>query len=831
MKIFMHRSYNPFVTKKDELSVVRDNDSRYLGNQMFWKYLDRIPSKHLYRPVTIEYRTMKVIFLETILVIFILVLFALYIPFTHPPPAQTASAHTNPYWLSEATPSAVANVYDWLGANLTCGVFSRSTEYADVSGYLSFPPDWLLMNRSSAVAFVEEEGLFDLSEVSTGWDRRVIGGEPSMNLLLLGPVRMREISVIASPSSSCGLNIETCFPVPVSESSILDESRPAPLVFLPSNITLETTLSVPPDTLLGDGYIYDMSLNKSDAVSDIQGLELSDWIVESTRAVVVEISFLNSRVKAIVTSIFVFVFDGSGIAIPEALGPVLQPSQPDNITAQVTIFILLFLAVFCFAVYLLFLFLKQGPVDYFSSWWNVFDLVLVTIFFITIGLVLDPVNSPPSQLAPVYTVVPTLFIPQIVLLGRLESLRTYFAVLSVMLAVRLVKCFTLISAFRKTVKVFEKTLYQLIILLPFIILGVTGIVLGSYIILSGTPPWRTTSSSFYAVIATAARSIPRDLFSVTLPVPTAVGAVFLLVSLIVVAWVIVPGILLGLITAVIRRYEGEMDEAQALISADKAALYPPGVSRDGFWHRDVVRVFLYTWFHRVRGYELVHETEEEVGTPEDQSIELELLPPFLCDKWVNMRSRLVDMVVNKGATVSKSLTKMGRRRSSIGMYMSAASSVFGALKSGTTSMSGFFTSNLSLAKDETKISRVQLQRLIDSDPSIIPTLLQQMPEVGTKTIRALDIIRKYKSREAVNRKMILDHLIGEDTVLTGSGTSGQTGLMRAINDIDTFYQGEVFSISEACTDLSKDLLELKSALDGFKFKRSVPGIRPINPPR
>ena len=165
------------------------------------------------------------------------------------------------------------------------------------------------------------------------------------------------------------------------------------------------------------------------------------------------------------------------------------------------------------------------------------------------------------------------------------------------------------------------------------------------------------------------------------------------------------------------------------------------------------------------------------------------------------------------------------------MYMSAASSVFGALKSGTTSMSGFFTSNVSLAKDETKISRVQLQRLIDSDPSIIPTLLQHMPEVGTKTIRALDIIRKYKSREAVNRKMILDHLIGEDTILTGSGTSGQTGLMRAINDIDTFYQGEVFSISEACTDLSKDLLELKSALDGFKFKRSVPGIRPINPPR
>ena len=836
----MHRSYNPFVVKKDELSVVRDNDSRFLGNQMFWKYMDRIPPKHLYRPATVEYRSMKVIFLETVLVILLLIFFAIYVPVLHPSASQSASANNIQYWNISGNPLIPVQFFDWSRNDLVPGVFARSSSYSDVAGYLDFPSDWLFLNRSDSAAFSEEEGLFDVSEVSTGWDRRLIGGNPSINILLVGSVRLRQISVNRSDPTYCGLNLSPCFSVPISVSSTFNEDRFQSYPFSPSNISLEPTVAVAPDTFPGSGYIYDMALNKSDAVLDINSLQSIDWVDPSTRGVFVEVSYLNSRIDALITSIFVFVFDGSGAAVSESLGPVLEVAQPEKMSAQFSLLVLLFLTVSSFAFYILFIFLKQGPVDFFSSWWNAFDVVLVTLIFIAIGLILDPVvASTPSTLSPIYAVVPDLFIPQIALLGRSESIRTYLAVVSVLLAVRLVKCCTLFGGCRKMVKIFETCFYQLVSFLPVTLLGVSGIALGSFVVLNSlSGEWQTTSASFYSTVFAAARSLPRNLLELSPTAPIAIGAVLLYVGLVLVTWVVIPGVLFGLIASVIRGYEREINEAHALIEADKGALYPPGISRAGFWHKDVTRIFLYTWYHRIRGYELIQESEEEVGSPEEQSIDLELLPAFIQEKWSLTRARLIDMALSKGTTVSKSLTKLGKRKSSIGMYMSAASSMMAALKSGSTSMSGLFTVNVASMKDETRITRIQLQRLLDSDPSIVQTLLasEGLVDIGVKSIKALDLIRKYKSRDAVNRKIIMDHLIGEESSSVRVGSGGQRGLMKAIDDIDTFYRGEVFTISESCSDLSKDLLELKSALDGFKFKRGVarpPEIshRPIKPPR
>ena len=843
LEFFMHRSYNPFVAHKDALTVVRDNDSRYLGNQMFWQYMDRIPPKHLYRPATVEYRSFKVIFLESFVVVLLLIFLAIYVPALYSSTAQLSGVFASRFWYVTDNPVSITQVYGWLRDELVPGVYSHSTVYADVAEYLQFPQDWLLMNRSVAVGYPEEEGLFDVSEASTGWDRRLIGAEPSENLLLLGSVRLREISLLSNPPEACHLGTSPCYSSPLSESASLDESRfstptTTPFIYSRSNITLEPSLSLSRNTLVGSGYVYDLALNKSDTLADISALESAGWIAPSSRALIVEISLVNSRINTVVSSVEVFIFDGSGLATLYTIGPLTEAPSPETMSAQFTLFILVFVAVSGFALFNLFILLKQGPVNYFSSWWNVLDLVTITLLYIMIAYILDPISYVPSALSSVYSVVPNLFVPQITYLARSEYIRTYLSVLSVMLFVRAIKCLTLIGDFRTSVKLFEKSVYQLAIFLPIVLLATTGIILGSFVILNQSEygVWETTTSSFYVFIVAAARSLPHQVIPTSLFSPNVVGAVFIYVGLAIVTWVIVPGVIFGLVAFVLRTYTRELNEALALIEADKSALYPPGIARERFWHRDVTRVFLFTWFHRLRGYEFIVESEEEVGTPDEQFIEIELLPSFIQEKWIETRARLVDMFMNKGISVNKSLTKMGKRKSSIGMYMSAASSFLGALKSGSTSMSGLFTSNIASAKEETKISRIQLQRLLDSDPSIVQKLLQDMGQEanGLRTIRALDLIRKYKSREAVNRKMVMDHLIGEDASVSRPGALSQRGLMRAIDDIDSFYRGEVFSISETCSDLSKDLVELKSALDGFKFRRtSVPEMshRPINPPR
>jgi len=752
-----------------------------------------------------------------------------------------ASSITGRYWDVTEYPITTTQLFDWYRGGLISGVFSRSSSYADVTGYLDFPDGWLYMNRSTTAAYAGEEGLFDVSEVSTGWDRRIIGGDPFINLLLVGSIRLREISLNLSDPASCGLNLPYCYPAPVLESSSLNETRFPNFPFTPANKSLEPTVSVSPDTFTGAGYIYDMALNETDAITDINRLETVNWIDSSTRGVFVEITYVNSRIDALITSIFVYVFDGSGTASLESVGPLVQLAQPETLSVEFSLLVAMFLTVSAFAFYILFILLKQGPIDFFSSWWNAFDIVLITLIFISIGLILDPLPNSPSTLSPVYSVIPDFFVPQIALLARSESICTYLAVVAVMLSVRFIKCLILIGEFRKMVKVFEKTTYQLFSFLPVILLAIAGISLGAYIVLNGAAVslWHTTSSSFYATLFASVRSLPRDVFALSLTIPIAIGSIFLYVGLVIGAWVVVPGLLFGLISSVIRRYERELGEALALIEADKGALYPPGISRDSFWHRDITRIFLYSWFHRIRGYELIQETEEEVGNPDEQSIDLELLPAFIQEKWCLTRSHLIEMATSKGTTASRSFTKLGKRKSSIGMYMSAASSILTALKSGTTSMSGLFTTSIVSMKDETKISRIQLQRLLDSDPAILQTLLDNGEDnkgISAQSIRALDIIRKYKSREAVNRKLILEHLIGTESVSIRSGMSGQRGLLKAIDEIDSFYRGEVFTISETCSDLSKDLLELKSAIDGFKFKRSASRTseishRPIKPPR
>ena len=818
-------SCNPFITLKNELYVTREKDARFLGNSMFWKHLDKIPAKHVYKASTVEYRSIKLMLLESVLVVVVAILFTVDAVTERGAALNNVVMQQAEFWGGNVdSVTNVDSLWAWLSDDLVPNVFSACTAYADISTRTIPPAGWLGMNASTSLDFVKAHGLYEISSNNSGWAPHLLGGSPFDENILLGTVRVRQVSVLPS-SGNCSAYTSICYP-PFSDD-IQDRSKfvrigtPSSILdaysWQRSNITQQPPSKGAFATYPGDGYVFEFPLNASDAVTQLETLREWSWIDPATRAVIVELSVVNSRASSVVNSVILFEFSGSGSVTGSSSHTPIQS------TSAVMISLITFAVFTAFSLFVIGLIPTVGPGDYFTYGWNLLDCVVIVLYFYIVSLRLA-IDGVPSVLSPVLSPTQSAFMPFSVYQASVWELRRVTAVLSVLVWMRLIKPLALFRPLRKAVRMFELTTYSMTIFLgPFLVV-VAGLVLAfTTAVSSNTTLFHSTTDSFYSMFFIFSHSVDvgEELFWST-PELRPISAVLYILYL-VVMFVVLPGASVGTAMFNYRTYCREVEEATAMIESDRLALYPPGIDRKSFWHNDPVRVFLYTWYFKIKGVDLILENEEDVGAPDEQTIDLELLPEVVRTKWLNKKAELRDLI-EQSRPVKKSLVHHRRGASRFGERMSKVISFIA--RSGSAMVLKSPRSNLERAStalmDDSKITRVQLQRLLDSDSELVHTLQADDKESHGTRLRAIDVIRKYSSREAVGQKLIFDSLLGHLSFSRErSPRAVKRGLNDAITELESVWKQQLGLLVEAATEISNELLELKELIDKKKQQQVV----------
>jgi hypothetical protein len=819
--------YNPFIEKRHELRVDRNGGARFLGKAMFWQHLDKIHTKHVYRASSVEYRSLKLMVTETILFMMVAILFSVTVSLVYSNPVTESVVQLNSEWFHGAQHvSSVNELWDWLSGTFVPAVYSSSSSFPDSTAQVTSPPEWLSWDHDQLGHFVERHSVFSL-DAYPGFAPQFTGGSPKLSNVLLGPVRIRQYA------ENGGLEITQKTPPNVAIADAF--------TWYPASITQQNKISsrATRKTYPGSGFVYDFTLTESNTLDQLGVLKATNWIDANTRAIICEVSVLNSRVGTVTDTQILFEVDAEEKVIgSESYSIPIQP-VPAGFPSSFVMTIVTFASFTAYGIFLIDLLLVVGPRDFFTYAWNLVDVVVVVLYFVYMIEHLIDSSSIPTCLDPVVGVIQSVFKPYGVYSDLVRTERTLVSMISILMWIRLVKPLALIRPFRTAVKVFERCIGTLsILLVPVIAIAAVLAALFS-VAYPEARFFRTWSDSFYSMFFLYSHSL--DLLS-TIGDDSWYSALLLAVYLILM-WLVVPAACIATVFVTYMSYKEEIREAMDTIASDRLALHPQGINPNSWWHRDVVTAFIYTWLFRIRGIELFKESEEDIGYPEEQSIETRLLPDIVQRRWQEKRAELIEISEHRlqkgsmlksshsskfGVRISRVMSALSRTRTEVITKLKSLGSIVDIDRHGSHHQ-------IEASTSVSSISRIQLQRLLDSDPELVEILRQQgdieeeqrvstpgssppsspssdvVPGVQKPRLRAIDVIRKYSAPEALKKVIILDSLLSKTTTLRtdSSGDGVKLGLRDLTQELEISWKEQVAYIMEAMASLTEDLNELK----------------------
>ena len=217
-------------------------------------------------------------------------------------------------------------------------------------------------------------------------------------------------------------------------------------------------------------------------------------------------------------------------------------------------------------------------------------------------------------------------------------------------------------------------------------------------------------------------------------------------------------------------------------------------------------VFLYTYYYKWRGMQLVTEDEEDMGASDEQYIEVSALPHFLADVWKSKQAALMEMIA-EAERLQESVREANLKATKKGGFMKSLPGMRGRSKSKDSKASV-------KAPNTNFISRLQLQRLMDDSPEIQEIL-------GAK--RAIDVIRRFRAdagpdpyteitRMQENVIIKLDALEKIGLHLEFKEVESlkmvSNGLNDALTEVQNQWRYELTQLLESCSSISNHLIDL-----------------------
>lgn len=820
----MQNFENPYIQRKSELFVAREKSDRFLGCSLFWKHLEKIPKKYVYKSTTVEYRSIKLMFAESILTAIVCVVFSVMLIQSGSTRLSLAVNEQADYWCADLTGVRdLDTLWTWIQGDLVSRMYSATGSYTDFSDTVTPPPGWLSMTSKQAKDYVSVNGLFDLSSGNPGWSPSSIGGLPFNEVVLLGPARIRQLSVQAV-TEGCGI-VESCFPSFASgkqdKSKFMRVGTPASITkafqWRSGDSTQQSDIEGISGIYPPEGYVVELGFNTTEALDKLDMLKEWSWIDESTRAIIVELSVVNARIPALINTIILFELNGSG-------GVLSSHSHiPIELETPVLINIATFSVFTTYLLYVLVILVKTGPIDFFSLWWNYVDVSVLVLFFMSVDMTVTPSLVTPSVLSPIYAPLRSVFMPFRNYLASSIQLRLIKSSICMLLWLRMVKSLALVPMLRTAVKVFERAVVRVgIFLIPFFVI-VLALSIGFCLCFS-SQEFDSVPTSLFTLSLLWAHAIDLNSLFWSSPDVRPVATVILILYLGVV-WLMLLPTVLGICLHAFREHIRETEAAWEANKSDRFAFYPPGVNTESFWHSDPVLVFLYTWWYRVRGFELIKEAEQDIGAIDEQVIDLNLLPEVIQVKWEDKLNELHNTLESRKRMLSGG-SRFGNRLSKLMNTISQAvswisggrSSKIVAIKSG---------SRLYGEVHESQISRIQLQRLLDGDKDLVETLLladDSLNRSDEGKLRALDIIRRYSTQEALSQKAIIESIFGDSDKHKRDNRDNKSvkeGLSDVMYDLELTWKFQLNGLTESVTEIGRQLVALKQSMDEFNALKPV----------
>lgn len=442
--------------------------------------------------------------------------------------------------------------------------------------------------------------------------------------------------------------------------------------------------------------------------------------------------------------------------------------------------------------------LKKAPYNHVMYTWNMVDLVNIGLFFAYVWNRAEIlyVYSRDNNLQPHLAGLPHIYMPYVHLSQPFYRAQAVLAWLGLFSWIRLLKYLSLVKTFRVLIRTLEQCCFQLFIY-SFIYISVT------------------VGFSIAFVVGFGAADTTDGLYS------TFEGCFFMLFFMLVGGVDLKP--ILGresvsFMSNWVLRYMLFMAYMVLIVllcfnffmaivvdTYSRTCIQMLGESR-----KNPCMVFLYTYYHKWRGVQLVKEDEEDIGGPDEQYIEVAVLPGFVGEVWKTKQVALIDMIQEAEARAES------ERKEGAGVVSRRFSSKnipgFSRFGSKQAPKMGLPMMNANL------ISRLQLQRLLDDSPEIQEVL---------KSKRAIDVIRRFRAdrgpdpyteitrmQESVILKLDTLEKIGLNLEFAEveSLKMVSNGLNDALTEVQNQWRTELTSLLESCSSISNFLIDLTDRL-------------------
>jgi len=737
---------------------------KFLGDPMFWQYPMSIEQKRICRPTTVEYRNLKLMCCETLFYFFLVIFFTIFIFTLQSPTVYESRAQQRAYWL---------------------GCDSAACDIDDVKDMKSF---WYWMeNDLISKAFPDVEPLdTPVANITTSYGQsngysityhpRMVG-ETNTNILL-GSMRIRQLRVQKGLGCIVAKQFRHVFPAcyaafgPSVQSKETFSTRYTPTYLgsffewnaaglddeTPTGLEKTPSYGAPLDgdlaTYPGDGYFLDLPADKEESRILLQDLHEWNWVDQATRAVVIEMTVLNSNTNVILNNRLLFEFGATGTVQPsEVINAfrVFFVTLATNAGAELTVFlfqVIIFFFFFALTCYLVWQIYRVGG-KFFQYGWNLLDVLLVFMwyyYFILRCTVLSNVGGEPT-LKTMVVGHPEYFMPFSQNFAYLLTANRVLAFLALFVYVKILKYLPIVSWFRMLLKVCEDCVGRLFRFALLIIVLFTGYGIAFFVGLGQTDKkYFTVERSFTGLFFMLIEGITIDenWFE---PQGSAVGP-FLSLSYLILVYFILANIFMAI---VLEAYVAANVCIEVRAKEDDLSLQNP------------MFLFLDTYMHVIRGLSVVSLEE---GLPDEHAISLYKLPNIVTRKWLEKKRRmqlLVDQTLGEftEAEVKRKNSKMNARPESSKSRKrkrKGCMEICGRLKLcflralGCPEASEFLVpepdddafqikmyQNPQFEDDDAEISRSQLQRLLDQEP---------MLRILLGTGQALDVIRTFKAGDA-----------------------------------------------------------------------------------
>lgn len=293
-----------------EIFEEADDKSRFVGDTMFWKYFEDIDIERVKDTKSVEYRNLKIMFYETIFYVVLLVIFTLYTELMHSTFVYQARKEQLDYW-GGCDPNGFCKIE--LVTDMKSLWHWMKHEFVPTA-FTSYPV------KPPIVANIETT--FPGNEFTLHFHPRFVG--PARNTVLLGSIRMRALRVQKNKGCHVSKLFSHVFPDCYGQYSNSYESkavyRPR---FVPTYLedaykyvdakeTNQISILGQMAEYPGGGFMVDLPLNHSESLIMMDDLREFAWIDRATRAIIIELSTLNTNVNVITNSRILFELGPTG---------------------------------------------------------------------------------------------------------------------------------------------------------------------------------------------------------------------------------------------------------------------------------------------------------------------------------------------------------------------------------------------------------------------------------------------------------------------------------------------------------------------------------------